>query len=68
MSIECTPADNLEQLASGQPAKWIPFSLDLGAKPGLTNPIMKRFREETGAEDPRRKGRVTKQSLAPSTL
>lgn len=52
MVTKYTPAENFDQLVSGRPANWIPFSLDVGAMPGLTNPIMNRFREETGAEDP----------------
>ena len=50
--MRCTPAENLEQVLSSHPAQWIPFTLDVGGMPGFTKPIMKRFRQETGAEDP----------------
>jgi len=42
----------LFRLVAGQPAKWIPFTLDLGGMPGFTNPIRELFQKETGAEDP----------------
>jgi len=47
-----TPRENLEQLLDGQSPRWIPFTLDVGALPGFTRPIMQRFMEETGASDP----------------
>jgi uroporphyrinogen decarboxylase len=50
MSI--TPIDNLRALLDGGSGRWIPFSLDVGAIPGFSEPIRRKFREKTGAEDP----------------
>jgi len=36
---------------SGYP-EWIPFTLDIGAIPGLTEPVMKHFYAETGKRNP----------------
>ena len=47
-----TPLENFQLLASGHSPPWIPFSLDVGALAGLSAPILRRFREVTGAEDP----------------
>lgn len=46
-----TRCENLRRLAGGG-AAWIPFTLDVGAIPGLTDPLMPAFRERTGAERP----------------
>ncbi len=46
------PAENLRRLLRGERPAWIPFSLDVGAIPGLTEPILRRFAAETGAADP----------------
>ena len=43
---------NLQRLASGGQAEWIPFTLDVGAIPGFTEPVMARFRQEIGPEKP----------------
>jgi uroporphyrinogen decarboxylase len=46
-----TPRENLiELLAGGEPA-WIPFSLDVGAIPGLTEPVRQKLLAETGVGD-----------------
>ena len=47
-----TPAEDLHALLNGRRPEWLPFSLNVGSFPGLTEPVMRRFREETGAEDP----------------
>ena len=47
-----TAAENLRALLSGGRPDWMPWSLNVGSFPGLTEPVMRRFREETGAEDP----------------
>lgn len=41
--------DNLRELLSGGSPAWIPFSLDVGASPGLSEPIARQFRQQTGA-------------------
>ena len=52
MSTTVTPLLNLQRLVSTGRAEWIPFSLDVGAFPGFTEPVMARFRQETGSEKP----------------
>jgi uroporphyrinogen decarboxylase len=47
-----TPIDNLRTLLGGGSPAWVPFSLDVGALPGLSAPVVRTFREATGAEDP----------------
>jgi len=44
--------ENLQLLLDGGSPQWIPFTLDVGAMPGFTQPVMQRFREQTGATDP----------------
>lgn len=39
-------------LVGGREPEWIPFTLDVGAVPGFTTPVLRRFRAETGADDP----------------
>ncbi len=39
-------------LLEGETPRWIPFSLDVGAAPGLSEPVLERFRERTGTDDP----------------
>jgi len=46
--IRQRPIDNLRALLSGARPAWIPFSLDVGAIPGLSAPIARQFREKTG--------------------
>jgi uroporphyrinogen decarboxylase len=38
-------------LLDGGSPRWIPFSLDIGAIPGLTEPIRRRFAEAAGGSD-----------------
>ena len=45
-----TRLENLRNLVSGDRGEWIPFTLDVGAMPGFTEPVMAKFRQETGAE------------------
>ena len=51
--IKCaiTAAENLHLLLEGNSPAWVPFSVDVGAIPGLTEPIMRRLRLETGQDD-----------------
>jgi uroporphyrinogen decarboxylase len=44
--------ENLRTAARGGEAAWIPFTLDIGAIPGMTEPILRQFRERTGGDDP----------------
>jgi uroporphyrinogen decarboxylase len=46
------PLDNLRILLDGGCPAWLPFTLDVGACPGLTAPVERRFREATGSGDP----------------
>lgn len=46
------PIDNMRLLLEGGAPSWIPFSLDVGAMPGLSGPIERVFRERTCADDP----------------
>lgn len=48
-----TPLDNLRLLLDGKRPKWIPFSLDVGAAAGFSQPVMDLFRRVTGETDPR---------------
>ena len=50
MSIR--PLDNLRELLALRSPHWIPFTLDVGAIPGLTGPIMQQFLDRTGEDDP----------------
>lgn len=50
--MKLRPIDNLKTLLGGGSPAWIPFTLDIGAVSGLTEPVMRQFREATGAEDP----------------
>ena len=52
-----TRRENLRQLVasgglSSGGGEWIPFTLDVGAIPGFTAPVMERFREATREEQP----------------
>lgn len=49
---DTTPRDNLRVLLDGGNPSWIPFSLDVGSQPGLSEPVLRRFRSVTAAEDP----------------
>jgi uroporphyrinogen decarboxylase len=46
------PIDNLRVLLDGGSPRWMPFSFDVGAIPGMTEPIRRRFVEATGAAEP----------------
>lgn len=43
-----TPRDNLRVLLDGGSPRWIPFSLDVGATPGMTEPINRKYMEAVG--------------------
>lgn len=47
------PIDNLRLLLDGKTPQWIPFSLDVGAATGLSEPVLEEFHRRTGASDPR---------------
>ena len=44
--------DNLIKAVEGASPDWIPFTLDIGAIPGMTEPILRKFREQTDADQP----------------
>jgi len=44
--------ENLKTAVTGGRPAWIPFTLDIGAIPGMTEPILRQFREKTGADNP----------------
>jgi uroporphyrinogen decarboxylase len=46
------PRENLRALLDGDAPSWSPFSLDIGAIGGCTQPVLRRFQEETGGDDP----------------
>jgi len=46
------PIDNLRVLLEGACPAWIPFSVDVGAIPGFSGPILRKFHHLTGAADP----------------
>lgn len=50
--MKLQPIENLRTLLNGGSPAWIPFTVDVGAFPGLTEPVMRKFREATGASDP----------------
>ncbi|MBD3308903.1 hypothetical protein GF339_21005 [candidate division KSB3 bacterium] len=52
MPMTPSHAENLLTLLHGGEPDWMPFTLDVGAIPGLTKPILKRFAQETGREHP----------------
>ena len=47
-----TPLENFRSLLDGREPAWIPFTLDVGALPGLSAPILHKFHDATGAADP----------------
>ncbi len=47
-----TPAENLRCLLDGGSPAWVPFSIDVGAIPGFTEPLLRRLKQETGSDDP----------------
>jgi len=50
--VSTNPYENLARVIRHEHADWIPFTLDVGATPGFTGPVMEVFREQTGAEHP----------------
>lgn len=52
MAEELSFRENLRKAAQGGPASWIPFTLDIGAIPGMTGPILRQFEEKTGEDTP----------------
>ena len=47
-----TPLTNFQKLVTTGQADWIPFTLDVGAIPGFTEPALAKFRQATGFEQP----------------
>jgi len=47
-----SPIDNLRMLLDGGSPRWIPFSIDVGAIPGMTEPVRRKFAETTGGGEP----------------
>ncbi len=47
-----TPLENFRMLVSGRRPAWIPFTMDIGGTEGFTTAILRRFRKQTGADDP----------------
>jgi uroporphyrinogen decarboxylase len=47
------PIENFRMLFEGPGPAWVPFTLDVGAMPGLSAPVLRKFHEMTGADDPR---------------
>jgi uroporphyrinogen decarboxylase len=52
VSVPLSPRENLIRAAHGGNPRWIPFTLDVGAIPGMTEPVLRRFCEKTGEERP----------------
>lgn len=50
--MDMRPIDNLRALLRGEAGCWIPFSLDVGAMPGFSEPIQRTFCQHTKAHDP----------------
>lgn len=46
------PGDSLWTLLAGGEPDRMPFSPDIGALPGVSDPLLRRFTEETGSVDP----------------
>lgn len=47
-----THLENFQSLIRTGQGEWMPFSLDVGSLPGFTEPILERFRQETGVKRP----------------
>ena len=52
MSEKPSNLENLRAAVRGGALAWLPFTLDIGAIPGMTEPILRRFEEQTGADNP----------------
>ncbi|MFB0547174.1 MAG: uroporphyrinogen decarboxylase family protein, partial [Anaerolineae bacterium] len=44
--------ENFKTILRGESPQWIPFTLDVGAIPGFTESVQRRFEEKTGECDP----------------
>ncbi len=44
--------ENLAKLLDGGSPQWMPFTLDVGAFPGFTAPVLRQFKEKTGKSEP----------------
>lgn len=51
-SANSTSLENLRSLLGGKQPAWMPFTLDVGAMPGFTPPVQRKFQQETGANSP----------------
>jgi uroporphyrinogen decarboxylase len=47
-----TPAENFRRLLTGSSPLWLPFTFDIGAIQGFTDPVLARFQAETGSFEP----------------
>jgi uroporphyrinogen decarboxylase len=47
-----TPLTNFQKLISARQADWMPFTLDVGAISGFTEPALAKFRQATGSDQP----------------
>lgn len=52
MPEHLSPRENLIRAARGGNPRWMPFTLDIGAIPGMTEPVLRCFREKTGKNRP----------------
>jgi uroporphyrinogen decarboxylase len=52
METSFSYSENLRRAIEGLSPAWIPFTLDIGALSGLTDPILGKFREVTNSEKP----------------
>lgn len=46
-----TALENFDLLVTGKEPRWIPFTLDVGARNGLSSAVRERFKDETGWSD-----------------
>ncbi len=51
-SMDTSRFENLRKIVNEGHGERIPFTLDVGAIPGFTEPALARFRQESGAEQP----------------
>ena len=47
-----TPLENFQKLVTTRQADWMPFTLDVGAISGFTEPALAKFRQATGFDQP----------------
>ena len=52
LAVNSSSFDNLHHLLNGGTPSWIPFMLDVGAMPGFTEAIQRKFELSTGSHNP----------------